>query len=229
MTVDGWTEVANAAVLTGSTQYRVFFRKLDGTEGATTTFTSSVTGSSSTFHHVFYFENADLNAAAPIIAEATETTATSTAPNSPNFAPGLGSLDILWGSFAVADGNFTLSAYPTNYSLHQRNTLRTISAFRALTAASEDPGAFTITSRLWKAKTIGILGRPLAADSVTVTKQSAEALITDGAQAVRVTKQSAEALITDGDQKVRVTKQSIDIMLAMNYSARRSRNRAASF
>lgn len=230
ITISGWTEVTNSAALANSnTQFRAFFRKLDGSEAATIAFTSSITGTQTTQSYALYLENADLNAANPVIAEATEGSATSTAPNPPNFAPGLGSKDFLWGAISVMGASASATGYPTNYSLYQGTAVRSGVAFRQLTASSEDPGTFTTPSNAWKAKTIAILGNPVSADSVTVTQQSVEAMITDGAQAVRTTKQSAEAMITDGDQKVRVTQQNIEVMLAMNYSARRSRNRVASF
>lgn len=79
--------------------------------------------------------------------------ATTTNPNPPNLAPGLGAKDFLWCAITSQENNNSISAYPTNYTLYQNyvsaqnaggNSAVSLAwAFRELNASSEDPGSFT--------------------------------------------------------------------------------------
>lgn len=84
------------------------------------------------------------------------TAATTTTPNPPNNAPGLGTLDFLWMALTSQEGAPTVSSYPTNYTLNQGFARELTGAgtgqamlgwaMRELNASSEDPGTFTLSN-----------------------------------------------------------------------------------
>lgn len=102
----------------------------------------------------------------------TNATGTSTAPN-PTAATLTDATaeDTLWiAACGYDDGTVTVSGYPANYASNQTNVRANVStgagigyATRELNAASEDPGAFTISgSQEWAAVTLGILAESYA-------------------------------------------------------------------
>ena len=88
--------------------------------------------------------------------------ASSTAPNPASLTPSGGSANYLWLAVFHAGSNQPATGYPTNYTNGQTIGIAssgsaTASAQRALTASSEDPGAFTIaSSAAWAAYTVAI-------------------------------------------------------------------------
>lgn len=101
----------------------------------------------------------------------TAATGASTLPNPPTLTPSWGAADTLWLVVAGASGAVTASAYPTNYTdgnddATSSGTAASIaSARRALNAATEDPGTFTISaSTNWVAQTLAV--RPAAGAAV---------------------------------------------------------------
>jgi hypothetical protein len=88
---------------------------------------------------------------------------TDTAPNPPSLAPG-SAKQYTWIAMEAHRGNGATSAYPTGYDQGQQtvastggNFSRLSSAERFLTAASDDPAAFTIASSAnWVAATVAV-------------------------------------------------------------------------
>jgi hypothetical protein len=112
----------------------------------------------------------------------------SSAPNSPSLAPAAGSADYLWLSvtcYGHAVGtDRTTSTYPTNYTSTTDadpggafGQVRIAAAYRALTASSEDPGAFALSGNIqtWAAITIAV---PPPATTTTITTAAPTALAT---------------------------------------------------
>lgn len=88
--------------------------------------------------------------------------AASSAPNPDSLTPG-GSKDFLWIAFCAFErDDETITAFPTNYGSNQINNAvfsgATIGvATRDLNAATEDPGAFTLSgSEEWQAFTLAV-------------------------------------------------------------------------
>lgn len=141
----------------------VAYRWADGTEGATISVgTSGLTKSCS----VAYRITGAVNPATQAPEAAATSNTSASAANPPNLAPTGGSKDYLWLVVASNDGETALTTAPTNYTnFIAENTGVTGAtsvncvmgtAERALTASSEDPGAFNSTSTAWSAVTIAI-------------------------------------------------------------------------
>lgn len=107
-----------------------------------------------------------------------------TNPDPPNLDPaGYGAEDILWIAFAGHDGNYSLSAGPTNYTaLTERRWADSAgagvrAAWRNLNATSENPGTFTGANiDDWVAVTIAV--RPAAASTIATPGTASLALST---------------------------------------------------
>lgn len=91
-------------------------------------------------------------------------TGSSTIPNPPSLTPSFGTQKTLWlaSEFHGAAVD-PVTAYPSGYTWNETNNLQNIAyigvATKAASAASEDPGTFTLTSSGdWVAYTIGIRG-----------------------------------------------------------------------
>jgi hypothetical protein len=148
----GWTQLYNT---TYSTYVRsgAWYRVADGTEGATITVTTSTNASSAhTSYLLTQYSGTPEGAAA---------TGSSAAPDPPNLTPSWGAKDTLW--FAVCGtGAFggSVTSYPTNYAdgkLYLYTSGGNATAIRQLNAASENPGAFTLSSSaFWVAGTVAI-------------------------------------------------------------------------
>ncbi len=150
--------------------HRIYARIADGSEGSTVTVTLNTTKMASA---VSYRITGGRNGTSSSeIAVSSAVDASTTTPDPPNLAPSWGSDDNLWIALTLAsDGNWTLSSYPTNYTLGQQNVQTdsgagnsvTVAA-RNLTASSEDPGVFTcITSRTRSSYTLAIRPAPPSA------------------------------------------------------------------
>lgn len=163
----GWTELVDTNLANGE---KVLYRKCDGTEGATVTFTSSA---STTSAHVSYriFGAIDPATQAPQLS--TVATGTSTTPNAAIVTPTGGAKDYLWITFAVtageeADDDTWGGAAPTGYTnpLYKTTDIAgaaTVncslqSAEKKLNAASEDAAAWgaNAQSLAWRAYTLAV-------------------------------------------------------------------------
>lgn len=119
-------------------------------------------------------------------------TGSSAAPNSPSLTPSWGSADTLWLSVVMADdnpGGFPVTAWPYPDNQTSASTATSAGAVAVSTsgiaAASEDPGAYTLTAaEQWNAYTIAV--RPAAAAGTTVTPDAASLAITGFAPTVSV-------------------------------------------
>lgn len=101
----------------------------------------------------------------PIELAAPSSTSFNDAPAPPPLAPSWGAADTLWvAGFAMDDGSKNLISYPTNFTLSQQvfdsnSTVSVLGALagRNLNAASEAPGAFTVSAvDQWLSYTIAI-------------------------------------------------------------------------
>lgn len=89
----------------------------------------------------------------------------STDPDPPSLTPSWGAEDTLWLAVVEIDDVTVPTAAPTNYGNFETIAGATSSASqalatRALNAATENPGVFTMTTEQWRAQTIAI--RPAA-------------------------------------------------------------------
>lgn len=90
--------------------------------------------------------------------------ATSAAPDPASLTPSWGSAKTLWIAACGYDSNPTVTVYPTNYTSNQSNAFADNAngagigyATRELEAASENPGAFTLSfSDQWSAVTLAV-------------------------------------------------------------------------
>jgi hypothetical protein len=163
-----WTQIGSS----GSPGI-VVFKNTAGTADATVTFTSdnSVRSCHNTHAVTGFGSGIEISAAA---------TATSGTPDSASLTPSWGSKETLWFSMMGVGGHVSadLSAYPTNYTggVNSDTNGGVIghalagTAYRILTAASEDPGSFTVdgTARVWQAFTVAVepsSAKTLAADA----------------------------------------------------------------
>ena len=161
----GWTELydtASAGTLMGSGAYRV----ADGGEGASITVTTSIGGEGS--YNTYRISGQHASSAPEV---GTSATGSSTTPDPPAVTPTWGSADTLW--FAVMHHDFcTVTTAPTNYTnllAQDGATPVTASARRALAAADENPGGFTVSAAdAWVAQTCAV--RPAEAGGATTKR-----------------------------------------------------------
>lgn len=157
-TPSGWTE---AFTTTGGSSMRrlsVFYKSASGSEGSTVTvtFSGSMTGIAAIARRYTGAATSSLGSAS--------TTGTSSSPNPPNLAPGLGTHKVVWIAGEAVTGGGIHTTDPTSYSggiqadADGASTTTFIrSVARSREAASEDPGAFAINaSSFWIAYTLGI-------------------------------------------------------------------------
>ena len=171
----GWTKVYedfHTVGGAGSVTTSCYFRRADGTEGASITVTtdSSQRAAHTTYRITGHHTTTDPEAptAAGDIPEGD-----STIPDPPSFSPSWGAEDTLWFVVEVSLSSGTdaaVSAYPTSYT-DGRNDIRNNgpsqgTARRELNASSDNPGTFTIgASHKWVANTVavrpaGVAGAP---------------------------------------------------------------------
>jgi hypothetical protein len=156
----GWTQLFNDQFGAGEGKLAVFHKVSNGGEGASVTITTTGTVTSAhTSHRI-------VGVGTPVAG--TTVTGSSANPNPPLLTPVAGSNMYLW--FAVSGGrdttggaDFTATGYPSGYSGGLEKGDNTgfgagvASAYKLATAASEDPGTFTLsTTSAWGANTIAI-------------------------------------------------------------------------
>jgi hypothetical protein len=192
----GWSKPANGDADNAGSQDASFiaYRDCDGTEGASISPTLTVSGN-------YSFACLRISGAAPGApdnpVQATDGSATPGQPDPPANTPAGGAADYLWIAAAMWDSGLdNWSAYPTNYSGGIKFdssdnggvALAGIAvATRQLNAASEDPGAFTLTTAdQYCAATVAVSPR-FAALTGTVTASITEADIVAGGKTIIVT------------------------------------------
>lgn len=134
----------------------VYHRESDGTEGASVTFTSTDTTKSV---HLAYRIS---GAGTPELGGRAESVSADTSPDPGSFTPSFGAQDILWLPICGCEGENVTSA-PANYTNliavggGTSSDPNIGSARRALNAASEDPGAFTLSGAAhWTANVVAV-------------------------------------------------------------------------
>jgi hypothetical protein len=163
----GWTELFDDASDASNDETTMAWRKADGTEGATITLSTPVSGKFAALSWRI------TGAADPTVQPpqfATLATGASVNPNPGSLTPTGGAKDYLWLAVGGWEGEQTSppGTFPANYTLNQigadsgiagavATNCRLAGAGRQLNAASEDPGAFTISvSDDWTATTLAI-------------------------------------------------------------------------
>jgi hypothetical protein len=166
----GWTELFDDASDASANQTALAYRRADGTEGATVTLSCT----SSKFAAVAFRVTGAEDPAVQPPQFAALTTGTSTAPNPGALTPTGGAKDYLWLALGGWEGEQTSppATFPANYTLGQvgansgtagvvTTNVRVAGAGRQLNAASEDPGAWTISvSDDWTATTVAVHPAP---------------------------------------------------------------------
>lgn len=169
---DGVNAVFNAA----------WYKISDGSEGATTTF--ATVNAQRSAHHCWQISGHDSATNIPQGSSVGSAGSPSTTPDPASLTPTGGAKDYLWLAVSGKDtGDSTYSGFPTNYTNTGEINMAGATAAgvclawgrRALNAASEDPGAFTIAeTEEWVAMTLAI--HPGAA-SGTVNTNTLESTI----------------------------------------------------
>jgi len=169
----GWTQLFNDQFGAGEGKIAVFHKVSNGGEGASVTITTTgAVTSAHTSHRI-------VGGGTPVAG--TTVTGSSVNPNPPLLTPVAGSNQYLW--FAVSGGrdttggsDFTATGYPSGYSGGLEKGDGTAfgagvaSAYKLASAASEDPGTFTLSAASnWGSNTIAI------PPSVTVSSAVSEA------------------------------------------------------
>ncbi len=156
----GWTVIVSTNHA-GFLQTEVASRFADGTEGATITVTTDAAVPSA--HNSYRITGHDA-ATAP---QGAIVDGVDDLPDPPALTPAWGSADTLW--LAVTNkGDAALTGYPANYTNGTDFSITgghgVASARRARTAASENPGPFTLAATAgWVAATVGVRPSPVAA------------------------------------------------------------------
>ncbi len=144
-TPSGWTLLVNASSIP---QVSVFHKVADGSEGSVVSLTSvNAQAKRYVIYRITNYNGAPFGAGAQ--------SGVNGAPDPPNLAAPAGTYKILW--FA-AGASLTVNALPTNYGSGLSASSLMVGT-RQLEAASEDPGAFGVSSNaLWSAATVGLRG-----------------------------------------------------------------------
>ena len=163
----GWTQLFNQLVGSGSTGITLacFYKVSNGAEGASVAVPSTGMGRAAAIVYRFRDYSDTPEASTPA-------TGTGGMPNSPSLSPTWGSDGAMFLSVAGTSAPRTVNAYPANYSNGTTavstnsgptslTDIRCSGAERALNAASEDPGAYTLDANAdhWVAATIAVLGK----------------------------------------------------------------------
>lgn len=148
-TPSGWTQIATAVRTTQATG-SVYAKKAAGTEGGTTVnfVTSASRAASANVYRVTGWSG-DLGG---VVAASVVPGGTTAGPNPPSLTTSWGSANNLWFAYA-AGSTWATTSYPGSYTGGTTSTggsgttgASTATAQRAVAAATEDPGAFTMTS-----------------------------------------------------------------------------------
>jgi hypothetical protein len=161
-TPTGWADKGTAINTLGRLTVRV--KVADGSEGGgTVNFTTS--SADVMVAHVWYFDD-PYYTIDDCVALGTAATGSSSNPDPPNVSPGWGSTDFTVLAAGAAYGTGTFNSYPSSYSggvADQVSGLVNLgSAYRQLTASSENPGAFGLTSTpsFWAAQSVAVRLNP---------------------------------------------------------------------
>lgn len=160
-TPTGWTEIANSGSA-NVTDLVAWVREVDATWNTDTTVTGSLANAATWSSLAWQFSGTEAVATqAPEGAVTAFDTAT-TAADSPLVTPTGGAKDYKWLTIYFARDSAATTTWPTNYATTTLTTQsgggshRQSSGERNLNAASENPGAFTISSSQASAMTIAI-------------------------------------------------------------------------
>lgn len=159
-----WTELLDENAATG---FYIAYRWATGSEGATTTLTSSANTRSAT---IAYRISGAENPATQPPEIGTTATGSSTTPDPPSVTPTGGAKDYLWLAALTrggeeADDDTWVSAAPSGFTGLLQKACGTVgtnlagmvaTAQRAENAASKDPATFTIATGAWRAQTIAV-------------------------------------------------------------------------
>ena len=152
VTFTGYTLATSADTSDASDdETRIYYRLAAGTEGGTDPLTTS---NSVKMAALTVLVRGHSTARAPVVSTAATYTTSANTANSGSVAPAEGSRDYLFLAFAGQDGEVgSFTAAPTNYTLMVAANSGTggapasncylCGAYRELTAASDDPGAWT--------------------------------------------------------------------------------------
>lgn len=170
LTSDGWTNLAISGGVTA--QGRIAYKKADGTEDGTTT-TLTTDDAEQKCGRIWAISGAsDPTVTAP---EQGTWVDGSSNIDPPSLTPSGGSDDYLFIAFYAHNDTNLATGYPTNYDDNQATQATSSGggsadgvATRALTASSDDPGAFTNSTNAAKGQTIAIY--PVAAGGATPFK-----------------------------------------------------------
>ena len=188
---DGFIEIKDKT--TGGTagaSVGIAYKFVDGTEGANITVTS--VDAERGVHGMYLFTNLDLTKA-PEVSLGNFGNSTSPLPDA--LSPSGGEQDRMWMVLCAFEKDVeTVTAFPTNYtsslSVSQFSGATIGAAVRQKTAATEEPGVFTISgAEEWQAFTIGIHPIPAATAVLTgtVTASIEENDILDGGKTIILT------------------------------------------
>jgi hypothetical protein len=178
----GWTTLVtqNSSGVTSS----IIYKTATGSEGATVTVTSTSAKMAAIGYQISGWQGTPENS--------TVATGGTANPNSGSLTPSWGSADDLFLSVALIHGLVTTSVYPTNYTngltqgTTSTNAATVASAQRQLTAASDDPSAFTISAgNSWVAYTVAIQGAVAALNFFPVVSTGVNAPASTGVRATR--------------------------------------------
>lgn len=159
-TPSGWTLIDNTVNGTDP-RFSSYYRIADGSEDGTTV--DFVTSADEAASAQVYRISGWHGTTAPEIG--TPATGSSAAPDPSSTTPSWGAADTLWIATAGWNRDRTVSAYPTNYTGNNTDTVSGAgaggvgvgSATRDLNATSDDPGTFTISaSDPWISYTIAV-------------------------------------------------------------------------
>lgn len=159
-TLTSWTFPTGWSEFLDSNGYGAAYRDADGTEGTTISVTPNGVATSTSWSARIQGHDP----ATPPDAATPTVSATTGTPNPPSLTPTYGAADTLWLAIVRwASSSTALSASPTNYTTEINNTvstsIRSAVASRALNAATEDPGTFTIAaSNATVAGTLAVAG-----------------------------------------------------------------------
>lgn len=159
----GWTALYSGQWGSSNVYYRAWYRIADGSEGSTV----NVTGGAERSAHTAYRIASGSFQGVPV-ASPGNTGTTNSNPDPDNLTSGFGNVPTLWIAAAHITGTIWVTP-PASYGNILEGTTGSTgvahaymaTAERMLTAASQNPGAFTIdTDHSWGAYTVAVQGMP---------------------------------------------------------------------
>lgn len=207
----GWEELQQSAADASDDDQSIAIRVADGTEGATITVTL---GTARILVGIVWRITGGVGVSLSAIA-----VGSATQPDSPNFAALTTARDVLWLSLGGCDDSETLTSGPTSYAnaTLQGSTATgaagctVFGASRALNAASENPGAWTLGSTsIWMTWTVAISETAFPS---RVTQHPVEAVVVPTSGKARVTQHAVEAVVLPTSGKARVTQMAVEVVI----------------